>query len=298
MDGSAQIGDNPDNVVTNRQPSVQIWGVLNVTPDSFSDGGLHLQADAAVAHAERMLADGADVIDVGGESSRPAGHAYGAGAERVSEQEEIARVVPVVRRICALGARVSIDTVKPGVARRALDAGARIVNDVSCASSLELLGAVAEAGAEYVVMHNRGRGEVGGDNVVYADLVSDVVRALGDAVHRALELGVSREAIWLDPGLGFAKTPRQSLALLAHLDELVALGHPVLVGPSRKLFVAAAAPDAGGAAPSANERLGGTAAAAALAVLAGVRAVRAHDVREVRQAVRFTEALLTERGAP
>ncbi len=271
--------------------SCQVWGVLNVTPDSFSDGGAYLDPLAAVAHAEALLAAGADVIDVGGESSRPPGATYGRQVQGVSAFEELRRVLPVIERLRALGVRVSIDTVKPEVAREALKAGAQIVNDVSCARSIPLLEAVAEAGAELVIMHSRGRGERSGDNVVYGDVVRDVCAELEAAVGRAVALGIAPADIWLDPGIGFAKTARQSLSLIAHTSALVGLGHRVLVGPSRKSFIAEIAPDVNGQLPGPDARQGGSAAAITAAVLGGCHAVRVHDVRLMRQAVRVAEAL-------
>jgi dihydropteroate synthase len=263
----------------------EIWGVLNVTPDSFSDGGRYTSAEAALRHAAAMLEQGADVIDVGGESSRPAGAVYGEGASAVPEQEEARRVVPVIREVRQrLGARVSVDTVKAGVARQAIAAGADMVNDVSCGASDELLDVVAETGVRMVLMHNRGKGEVSGGNVAYGDVVADVIEELLRAAERAVSRGVDRAGLWIDPGIGFAKTARHSIELLARTGELVATGYPVLVGPSLKSFVAAAAPARDGRAPAPAERRGGTAAAVAAAVLGGASAVRVHDVFEMRQA--------------
>ena len=273
-----------------------VWGVLNVTPDSFSDGGLYLEPGAALERARQMLAEGADVIDVGGESSRPAGREYGPGAEVVGPEEELRRVVPVVERLCGeLGATVSVDTVKPEVARAALRAGARIVNDVSNGRSDGLLRAAAEAGAELVLMHNRGRGEVTGDNVRYRHVVSDVVRELLAAVGRAEAAGVPPDRVWIDPGLGFAKNAEQSLSLLAGLHALVDTGQRVLVGASRKSFLAAAA-ERNGSRPPPAERLGGSLAAVALAVMQGAHAVRVHDVAASLQAVRVAERVRALRG--
>ncbi len=275
----------------------QVWGVLNVTPDSFSDGGEAFTVEAAFAKAERLVAAGADVIDVGGASSRPPSAAYGGGAEPVSVQEEVRRVVPVITRIRReLGARVSIDTVKPEVAEAALDAGASVVNDVSTGSSDALLRLVAGRGVELVLMHNRGDGRVFGNNVVYTDVVADVEAELSTAVERAKGFGVAASRIWLDPGIGFAKTAGQSLALLRALAALVELGHPVLVGPSRKAFIAAAELAATGQAADTSERMGGTAAAVTAAVLAGARGVRVHDVQVMRQAVVVAEAILGATG--
>jgi dihydropteroate synthase len=265
--------------------------VLNVTPDSFSDGGRHDDATRALEHAARMVAEGADVIDVGGESSRPPGLTYGAGAERVSVEEELRRVVPVVSALAGRGVRVSVDTVKPEVARAALRAGAEIVNDVSCGADLALLDAVAEAGAELVLMHTRDGGRVDASTTAYEDLVAEVVAELEAAIARALERGVERARVWIDPGLGFAKTAEQSLELLGNLDSLVARGYPVLVGASRKSFIARTVATAGVSGPAPDERLGGSIACVAAAALAGAAAVRVHDVGESVQAARIASAL-------
>jgi len=270
----------------------EVWGVLNVTPDSFSDGGAFLSFEAALARGKVLLADGADVLDVGGASSRPPGQTYGDGAQDVPAEVEAARVRPVVQALAGeLGARVSIDTVQPEVARGALVAGARIVNDVSCGGHPELLAVAAEHGAEYVLMHTRGRGEVQLPNTLYADVVAEVLAELLAAVERAERYGIARDRLWIDPGIGFAKTAEQSLVLLAHTAELVACGLRVLVGPSRKGFIAVAAPLPSGAKPEPQQREAGTAAALTVAVLGGARAVRVHDVASGRQAVRVAEGL-------
>ncbi|MGB5698107.1 MAG: dihydropteroate synthase [Polyangiales bacterium] len=270
----------------------ELWGVINVTPDSFSDGGRYLDPAAAVDHGRQLLQEGADVLDVGGESSRPAGRIYGEGSEPVSTAEEISRVVPVIQALAGeLGARVSIDTVKPAVAAAALRAGASIVNDVRCAQDLGLAAAAASAGAEYVIMHNRGRGEVRSPNTDYVDIVREVLDELLAAARRVERAGVPSASVWLDPGLGFAKTARQSIALLSSLGRFRKTGYRILVGPSRKSFIAELAPDRNGEPPSASDRLGGTAAAVSVCVAAGVDAVRVHDVRVMRQLVRVAEAL-------
>jgi dihydropteroate synthase len=278
-------------------PRCSIWGVLNVTPDSFSDGGAFLRPSQALEHARRMVGEGADVVDVGGESSRPAGKTYGDGAEHVSAAEELRRVLPVVEALVAGGVRVSVDTVKPEVARAALAAGAQVLNDVSCGRSEALLEVAAGAGAELVLMHTRGRGECHGDNVRYADVVAEVHDELLRALERAERCGVRRERIWLDPGLGFAKTAGQSLALLARLDVLLATGQRVLLGPSRKSFIAEVAREPSGEPPIPTRRQGGTAASVALAVLAGVQGVRVHDVAEMRQAAQLASAVRAARVA-
>ena len=270
----------------------ELWGVINVTPDSFSDGGRYLDVGAAVEHGQRLLREGADVLDIGGESSRPAGRTYGEGYEPVPASEEIARVVPVIEALVGNpGARVSIDTVKPEVAVAALGAGASIVNDVRCAEDPELAEAAAAAGADYVIMHNRGRGEVRSPNIDYGEVVQDVLRELLAAAERVERAGVPRASVWLDPGLGFAKTAVQSAALLSSLGRFRKTGYRVLVGPSRKSFIAELAPNRGGERPSAGDRLGGTAAAIAICVTAGVDAVRVHDVYEMSQLVRVAEAI-------
>jgi dihydropteroate synthase len=270
----------------------ELWGVINVTPDSFSDGGRFFDAGSAIEHGKRLLDEGADVLDVGGESSRPAGRAYGAGFTAVSAAEEIARVVPVIEQLAGeLRARVSIDTVKPEVAEAALGAGASIVNDVRCAQTPALAEVAAAAGAEYVVMHNRGRGEVRAPHTNYDDVVSKVLAELLEGARRVEEAGVPRASIWLDPGLGFAKTAPQTVALLRSLGRFRKTGYRVLVGPSRKSFISELAPNPSGQAPPAHDRLGGTAAAVAYCVAARVEAVRVHDVHVMRQVVDVMKAL-------
>ncbi len=272
-----------------------VWGILNVTPDSFSDGGDFLDHGRALRHAQDLVAAGADVIDVGGESSRPAGTTYGEGARGVEVAEELRRVLPVVERLSAEGIAVSVDTTKGAVAQAALGAGARYVNDVRAGADATLLEVVARYDAELVLMHNRGRGEVGGANIDYGgDVVGAVLRELQHAIDRAARAGVETAKIWIDPGIGFAKTPEQSAAVLDGVDALVATGHRVLVGASRKSFIGALAPDADGRRPTARERLGGSLAAVTLAVMRGAHAVRVHDVRETHQAVRLMEAMARE----
>lgn len=275
----------------------QVWGVLNVTPDSFSDGGRYLDPDAACEQARRMLEEGADVVDVGGESSRPPGKTYGAGAERVPAYEELKRVLPVVERLSAMGARISVDTVKWEVAEQVVQAGAHIINDISGGRDVRLLEVVAKARVELVLMHNRGRGERSGDNVRYGDVVSDVRAELLGAVERACEAGVARERVWIDPGLGFAKTAAQSTALLAHTDTFVQTGLKVLVGASRKSFLGEAAPLPDGTPPAPDERLSASTAAVAHAAGAGCHAVRVHDVKESHQALGLARALAAAKGA-
>jgi dihydropteroate synthase len=288
----------PDACAVRVPGACAVWGVLNVTPDSFSDGGSYADAPSAVAAGLSMLEAGASVLDVGGESTRPRGKTYGEDVPPVPLDEELRRVVPVVRALSARGATVSIDTTKPEVARQAFAAGARILNDVGCGRSPELLAVAAGAQAELVLMHNRGQGERRGANIQYADVTRDVLDELSQAVGRAVRAGVSRERIWIDPGIGFAKTAAQSLTLLARTDALVQSGLRVLVGPSRKSFIAEVAKLPSGESPGPLERLGGTSACVAIAVLLGAHAVRVHDVSEMRQAALLAAAMRGARANP
>lgn len=263
--------------------------MLNLTPDSFSDGGAHDSSGAALVFARRLVADGADVVDVGGESTRPAGATYGPGYVTLSAEDEIARIADVVRALGGEGIPFSIDTTKPAVARFALEHGASVVNDTSAGADSELLRVVAEHGAAYVLMHNRGRGNVSGDNVRYGDVVQDVVDELARATDGALAEGVPESAIAWDPGLGFAKTAEQSLRLLTELPRIVEIGYPVFVGASRKSFLAANTARAG-MVPGPMDRLGASVAACLLAAQAGAAAVRVHDVRESAQALALLRA--------
>jgi dihydropteroate synthase len=280
------------------QRRCQVWAVLNVTPDSFSDGGEAFERYAAFDKAKQLLAHGADVLDVGGASSRPRGKTYGDGAAEVSVEEELRRVVPVVEQIVhELGAKVSIDTVRPEVARAALRAGATIVNDISTGRSDELLEIVAQAEAELVLMHNRGDGSAFGDNVLYRDVVEDVLAELSASALRASAAGVPFARVWLDPGIGFAKTAADSLSVLANLSRLVRTGYRILVGPSRKSFISVVEANANVPQSTPTERIGGTAAAVTYAVLAGAHGVRVHDLPAMRQAVLVGEALRDARAA-
>ena len=278
----------------------QVWAVLNVTPDSFSDGGETFEHAAAFERAKQLLAAGADVIDVGGVSSRPPGATYGAGAAPVGLEEELRRVIPVVEQLVhELGARVSVDTSRVDVAREALRAGASIINDVTNGASEELLELVAASKAELLLMHNRGDGRAFGENVDYRNVVEDVMAELSAAAVRACAYGMARDRIWVDPGIGFAKTAADSIAVMAALPQFLRLGYRVLVGPSRKSFIAVIEANANLTQSAPNERLGGTAASVAFCVQAGVDAVRVHDVAAMRQTVLVTEALCRaqERGA-
>lgn len=271
--------------------------MLNVTPDSFSDGGAYVGIEVALVQAVRLLREGAGVIDIGGESSRPPGKTYGA-VSGVSEAEELQRVLPVIEGLRAYGAKVSVDTVKAGVAERALRAGASIINDVSCGRSEALLRVAAESGAELVLMHNRGRGERSAQNVRYGDVAREVRDELMAALDRAVTAGVAPERVWLDPGVGFAKTAAQSAEVIARTDLLVATGQRVLVGASRKSFIGELAPLATGLTPTPQQRLGGSAAALTVAVLLGAHAVRVHDVLEMKQAADLAAQLRAFHRSP
>lgn len=262
-----------------------VMGILNVTPDSFSDGGRFLDVDKAVRHAEEMVTAGADVIDVGGESTRP-------GSEGVSTDEEMARVIPVIEKIKQnLSVQISVDTTKPEVAEAALAAGAKIINDVSMLrNGPELAQVAAKHGAVLILMHSRKRPRNMQEEIRYQDVVTDVRDELLKAVSQALYQGVESENIWLDPGIGFAKTPEQNLALMAQLSVITQCGYPVLVGPSRKSFIGIFA----GGDP--DHRLGGTIAAVAISIYNGAAAVRVHDIDVVKQAVIISEKLREARG--
>ena len=251
-------------------------GVLNVTPDSFSDGGRYLDAERAVAHGLEMARHGADVVDVGGESSRP-------GAEPVSEAEELARVVPVIEALSPQ-VRVSVDTVKRAVAEAALGAGATLLNDISAS----LWPVAAECGAGWVAMHMQGAPRTMQDDPRYDDVVAEVHAFLRARAAAALEGGV-RE-VWVDPGIGFGKTASHNLALLHHLPELVVEGLPVLVGTSRKSFLGRLAAGPGAGPAGVPERLAGSIATATWAMLAGASMVRVHDVASAVQAATLVGA--------
>lgn len=265
-----------------------VMGILNVTPDSFADGGAYPDPGRAVEAALALEEAGADIIDIGGESTRP-------GAARLSAGEEAGRVVPVLRRLAPrLRAPVSIDTYKAEVARQALDHGAAIVNDISALGHDPGLAAVvAEAGVPLVLMHMRGRSRDMYRYADYDDVVRQVVDELRSAIERATAAGVSRNQLVVDPGLGFAKRSAQTFAVLAQLDALAALDRPILIGPSRKSFLQ----EAVGERPP-GDREWGTAAAVASAVLLGAHVVRVHGVREMVQVVRTADRVRADMAQP
>ncbi|WP_405479247.1 dihydropteroate synthase [Streptomyces sp. NBC_00009] len=262
-----------------------VMGVVNVTPDSFSDGGRWFDTTAAVKHGLDLVAQGADLIDVGGESTRP-------GATRVDEDEELKRVIPVVQGLSSEGVAVSVDTMRASVAERSLAAGASLVNDVSGGlADPAMIPVVAAAGAPFVVMHWRGFLEGGNVKGTYEDVVSEVVAELHARVEAVIEGGIAPERIVVDPGLGFSKEAAHDLKLLAHLEELRALGHPLLVAASRKRFLGHVLAGDQGAPPPARERDAATAAVSAIAAHQGAWAVRVHEVRATADAVRVARAV-------
>jgi dihydropteroate synthase len=269
--------------------STLVMGVVNVTPDSFSDGGRWYAPGAAVAHGMELLEGGADIVDVGGESTRP-------GAERVSEQEELRRVIPVIRELSRSGARVSVDTMRAAVAAKAVEAGASIVNDVSGGlADMDMAQVVAAAQVPFVVMHWRGHSHTMQDHASYGDVVADVCRALAERMTDLCSRGVARDQLILDPGFGFAKLAEHNWTLLAHLDALQSLGQPVLVGASRKTFLGRLGVPEGEEARPPAQRDAATAATTVIAGLAGAWAVRVHDVASSVAALQVVAAMKAAR---
>jgi len=258
----------------------KLMGVVNVTPDSFSDGGLYLDPEAAIAHGRELAAAGAEILDVGGESTRP-------GAEAVSGEEELRRVVPVIQGLRDLDCELSVDTSKAAVAAAALDAGAVIVNDVTALrGDAEMAILCAERGATVVLMHMLGDPQTMQDDPRYEDVVAEVKTFLAERLEAAVGAGIAEERIWLDPGIGFGKTADHNLELLRRLGELRELGRPLVIGTSRKSFIGRLDGSAAG------ERLGGTIASSVLASVEGAEVLRVHDVAEVRQALTVATAIL------
>lgn len=260
-------------LLPHRADRLIVMGVLNVTPDSFSDGGRYADASAAIEHALGMVADGADLIDVGGESTRP-------GAVRVAAEVEAARVVPAISELSSQGVVVSVDTYRASVAAAALEAGASVVNDVSGGLGDEQMATVIrDAGCPWILMHWRGHSDVMQTLATYDDVVADVTAELSARVDAALTAGVDASQIVLDPGLGFAKTAAHNWVLLAHLDAVMSLGLPVLVGASRKSFLGALLADDQGVPRVVDGRESATVAITALSAAAGAWGVRVHEVR-------------------
>jgi dihydropteroate synthase len=260
-----------------------VMGIVNVTPDSFSDGGLFLDSGRAIEHGRELAADGADILDVGGESTRP-------GADAVRAPEELRRVIPVIEALADAdgpGVPVSIDTSKASVAEAALDAGATIVNDVTALRAEPELGAlVAERGCELVLMHMLGSPRTMQDDPVYSDVVDDVKAFLAERIEHAVRSGVAENRISVDPGIGFGKTVSHNLELLRRLGELRDLGRPIVIGTSRKSFIGAIT------GRPVDDRIGGTIASNVLALAGGAEVFRVHDVLAVRQALEIAEAIV------
>ena len=258
----------------------RLMGIVNVTPDSFSDGGLFLDPERAVEHGLRLAAEGADILDVGGESTRP-------GAAAVDAEEELARVAPVLEGLREAGLPLSIDTSKAEVARAALDGGAEIVNDVTALRfEPELAALCAERGCGVVLMHMQGDPRTMQENPTYDDVVDDVKSFLAERIEFATGEGIVEERIWVDPGIGFGKTAEHNLELLRRLGELRDLGRPIVVGASRKSFIGKLT------GRDVTDRVGGTIAANVLAAKAGAEVLRVHDVAEGRQALQVADAIL------
>ena len=262
-----------------------VMGIVNVTPDSFSDGGSYANVDDAVKHAIQMVADGAELLDVGGESTRP-------GSEVVPPDEETHRVVPVIRRIVdeLPDVPVSVDTRKPAVARAALAGGATIVNDVSAGADPAMFGVVGEAGAGMVLMHMKGEPKTMQDDPSYYDVVAEVRGFLGDRVEAAVAAGVELEQLCVDPGIGFGKTLEHNLAILHDIRAFHHLGVPVLVGPSRKRFIGTLTDT------EVDDRIEGTAGVVAWCAAERVDVVRVHDVKEMTRVVRVVDAIARPTG--
>lgn len=261
--------------------------VINVTPDSFADGGVRFDPERAIDDGLRMIAEGADILDVGGESTRP-------GAQAIDAPEELRRVLPVVERLASAGVHVSVDTYKAVVAREAVARGAVIVNDISALEFDHELGeTVARTGAAVVLMHNRGRSDEMYRHAEYENAPIEIAAELQLALARATDAGIGLASVIVDPGLGFAKRAEHSYAALAHLDEVAALDRPILCGPSRKSFLKQAIGD-----KSPVDRDWGTAAAVAASVFLGAHIVRVHSVREMVDVVRVADRIRTASAEP
>lgn len=272
---------------------VKVMGIVNVTPDSFSDGGRFLAPEQAVEHALRLVSEGAEILDLGAESTRPGGGVYGAGCDEVSVDEELRRLLPVLEalRRQVPETLISVDTRKGAVARRVLQAGADLINDVGGLADPELVDAVSEAGCPVVVMHSRGELATMQKDVVYDDVVRDVPAELEVRIRAAFERGLCAKQVIVDPGIGFAKTAQHNFQLLAGLDHLAALGYPILLGASRKSFIGSL----DGSTP--DSRLGGSLATALWGSSQGVSILRVHDVLETVQLLKVWNAIHLSREA-
>ena len=248
-----------------------VMGILNVTPDSFADGGRHNEFDAAVAHGLAMIAEGVDIIDIGGESTRP-------GADRVSEEEELKRTIPVIAELVKHGVAISIDTMRASTAEAAIKAGASIINDVSGGlADSHMLQTAARLQVPYIAMHWRGQSKDMNSKAIYGDVVNDVLAELNERIEAALDAGIQKDKLIIDPGLGFAKDAEHNWAIIDSIDRFIALGYPVLVGGSRKRFLGGSSPDEREAATiELTKRLGTT----------GVWAVRVHSVKPHKEVLK------------
>ena len=247
-----------------------VMGILNVTPDSFADGGLHFDTVLAITHGREMIEDGVDIIDIGGESTRP-------GADRVSAEEEQARVIPVIQELAKEGVVISIDTMRASTAKLGVEAGATIVNDVSGgAADPEMFSTVAQLGCKYTLMHWRGHSKDMNSKAIYSDVVAEVIEEISIQLDKALAAGIKRENIILDPGIGFAKDAEHNWEILNRIDEFIALGYPILIGHSRKRFLGGDTPD---------DREEATVQVTQSLVGKGIWAVRVHGVKANKEAI-------------
>ena len=247
-----------------------VMGILNVTPDSFADGGLHFDTDLAITHGREMIEDGVDIIDIGGESTRP-------GADRVSAEEEQARVIPVIQELAKESVVISIDTMRASTAKLGVEAGATIVNDVSGgAADPEMFSTIAQLGCKYTLMHWRGHSKDMNSKAIYSDVVAEVIEEISIQLDKALAAGIKRENIILDPGIGFAKDAEHNWEILNRIDEFIELGYPVLIGHSRKRFLGGDTPD---------DREEATVQVTQSLVGKGIWAVRVHGVKANKEAI-------------
>ncbi len=277
-----RLGDHPLQV----GERTLLMGVVNVTPDSFSDGGEYLEPEKAADRCFQLVEDGADLVDVGGESSRP-------GADAVAEDEELRRVLPVLEKISGrINVPISIDTVKPRVAGEALSAGAALVNDITGLRNPEMVSAVADHGAGVIVMHMKGTPRTMQDSPHYDDLMTEIIQFLDERANFAIANGVEEDKILVDPGIGFGKTAEDNYRIIDRLEELRCLGRPIVVGPSRKSFIGSVVNVSPGA------RVFGTAAAVTWCIANGADVVRVHDVKEMKEVAAVADEFLSVRAGP